>query len=247
MRDYEGMIVIHGDLYQFTDSRDGIHQIGKDHILYFSDLEGHYAGRYDLDHKVFKYDSYDLTDYDKFWWPEFYIPPAIVDNIVLPENELKKYNDDSWKHNHGYYRIDKDLSARLNGALPVITWDGIEYEVDAINREIRQKAHPEKKFCFGEDRYLQKQMAYYNTSLKEPVPHSYTMDIIEGKIVVLEFPHLLDMDPLAYQRKFGADYTKERFHPWRAAEDKIQISTTLRKTRKPILRSKPKTVKPKIK
>jgi len=205
MKDYVGMIVIHGDLYQFCETKQKIKLLDGNYIYDLAwelELKSGFSGRYDPEWKAFHHHSADLTEYDLFWWPKIFFPYEFInDNEPLTPEKIRSYNERFKECDYGFYIVDQDLSLRLNGVPPDIILDGIKYIVNVRNREIYQENDPAKKFLFNEVLVNEPAILYYNATLKEPVTNKEQLSQQVGQYLCLQFPPLEQFDPLWNRNK----------------------------------------------
>jgi hypothetical protein len=234
MTDYQGMIIIHGDLYKFSDARDQLISPDGETILALSDLEcndGHYRGLYNCCLKNFCRNFFETPGYDEEDWVAFAIPRDIVEKgHLLSDREITAYNQMSIEMKKCYYLVDKALSDRFNGKLPEIRLDGLEYIIDSLNLEIRQKDNPCVKFKFSKEDTRWPSEALYDQKKKTPIVLSPHCAELPKNIIVLYFPPLIELDPVGCCLLGGTPQTwLVSYYRWNPIDEKIHF-TPLSKT-----------------
>lgn len=204
MRDYVGMLVIHGDLYQFCETKEKIKLLDSNYthdLTWELEFKSGFSGRYDPKWKAFHHHTADLTEYDLFWWPEIFFPNDFInDNEPLTAEKIRSYNERFKECDCGFYIVDQDFSLRINGIKPDIILDGIKYVLNVRDREFYQENDPTKKFLLNEVLFNEPAILYYNATLKEPVTNKEQLSQI-GQYVCLQFPPLEQFDPLWHCNK----------------------------------------------
>jgi hypothetical protein len=126
--------------------------------------------------------------------------------LLTPTQEaVEAFNKISAENDLGILIADERLEARLRGELPKIDVAGALFYVDWRLRELRMVDEPWTRLNLRDmdmndagDRYL----CLYNTEYKAIyIPTQYTKQIPD-KVVVLEIPYELKLDPVAVARQF---------------------------------------------
>lgn len=130
----------------------------------------------------------------------------LPESLLQPTQEsITAFNELSVRHCTGVLVADEDIEARLRGELPKIDIAGSLFYVDWRLRELRSVEDPTTRLNLRDmemnnegDKYL----CLYHTEYKAIyIPTQYTKQIPE-KVVVLEIPYELKLDPIGVARQF---------------------------------------------
>ncbi len=208
-KDYSGMIVIHGTLYEFdqinksltTHENGGVHTYPTWLNRELDFVSGYYDGdtRELMPTEVYSH----LYKEEQEELKSFKIPTAImVDDMraSLTELHIQKFNKESMENNHGFYLVDDALSKRLNGELPEIQFDGITYIVDLQNLQISQKERPEIKFELIKNNFYGDVDFLYNTRTKTPSQIDPRISAMPQDTIIIRLSNLAKMDLVGYAK-----------------------------------------------
>jgi hypothetical protein len=213
MIDYEGMIVIHGDLFKLDSSREHlILQAAPEKQFKIADLdrsEYQLMGLYNPKEKMMiAYSSFNGTVDEISAYKAFIIPLPIIERAnELSPHVLQDYNQQSLDSKKGYQYVTGDLSERLNGKLPEMKIDGILYLIDLGNLEIRRKDNNDIKFCFNSESIYEATEKCYSTESKTPVEISPRINEYPHHVICFTFPPLRNLDTIGYCQQFGQPLT----------------------------------------
>jgi hypothetical protein len=204
MRDYEGMFVIHGDLFQFDRTlRIFTNEQNPQNKCKLEDLNlepDGYNGLYSpIKKEMISRQHYPIgTIMDGIYEP-FTVPAGMLtEEFRNSEKQILENNRNCIDRKNGVQYVSKELSNRLNGAPAEMTIDGIIYVVDLKQMEIRQKDHPEQKFSFPIKALHNSTELYYNTQTKKPVLISDRIHEYPEHVICFVFPKLNSIDPIGY-------------------------------------------------
>ncbi len=133
-------------------------------------------------------------------------PIKIPFAVLTPTQEtVEEINKISAEQDLGILVADENIEARLRGELPKIDVAGSLFYVDWRLRELRAVEDPSTRLNLRDmemnnegDKYL----CLYNTEYKAIyIPTQYTKQIPE-KVVILEIPYELKLDPVGVARQF---------------------------------------------
>ncbi|SIN77950.1 hypothetical protein [Chitinophaga niabensis] len=224
--DYQGMIIIHGDLYEFAKSGNGISLYGDpSHKLTFQHLDkswGSYSGGYSVQKK----DFVDVVDFLRNINKTLntIIPVRIIDEREkLTEEDIREYNELSLNRKHGYHYVDKGLSERLNGTLPIIDLYGKNYHVDIKNAQLIPADGIKKSIQFNRCDLFEPSVILYDISTHSQVKMNESQKQLYPNVVGVKFPALQELDIIARAEMSGLPATSLLCAmPWRPDQTKIE-------------------------
>jgi hypothetical protein len=231
MENYEGMIVLYGQLFQFDQKREHITEfgnasnsvriadlptVGNNSIIHYQPASKKLLSKSDLEFLGKEIDTY----------PYLTVPNKILsDGPDLSLKEITDFNDYSLQMSQGFYYVDKQLSDRLNSPYAPMVLDGIDYLIDIENRKISQKEKPDCYFQFSKDAISKGEEKLYDTRFKKPVNGIIGPSDLNRNRVGLIFPPLGELDHIGYLKSIGKPFTGliDTF-PWKADPSKIKVS-----------------------
>jgi len=209
MRDYEGMFVIYGDLYQYdpklgviTLDQDPLKKYTLNNLDFESDL---YSGLYNTTKKeIISTRDYPIGTTLPGIYEAFSIPlNMLTEEFRNSEKLIQAYNKNCISVKHNFQYVGKELSSRMNGIPAEIRIDGISYIVDLKKLEISQKDNPEHKFIFPLKAIYNPTELYYDTQSKKPVILSNRITESPEHVICYVFPNLKSLDPIGYSQLCG--------------------------------------------
>ncbi|SIN77982.1 hypothetical protein [Chitinophaga niabensis] len=207
--DYTGLVVIHGDLFQFDKSGDFIFEYGnpanKQDIKALDVGIFYINGIYDhVNKKLLPPDAKNA--YGSF--KTFVVPKLYSEEWKNVDEDTRiTFNSISIKHQLGYYLVGKALSDRLNGVLPSLEYDGLKYIVDAEKCELIQTDDLSKTISLGPEAFSKPSVVYYDTHSKMQIHADQVFSDYSEHTVQLKFPPLNEFDIVGYGKKYGLSPT----------------------------------------
>lgn len=184
-----------------------------DNIFRFEDLkkeEGYYSGRFDKNANYLSIARLKLSS-DNEDILNVSLPAPIIDSPELLTNDFKHDLNTSSNHQEwGFYLSDRDTALRLSGMLPHIDLAGTDFTIDWRMKELRETELPWKNISLrnmemsdsGEE-YL----CFYNIETHEVFEPDEMLFELPDKVVVLEIPYEIKLDPVAVAREYGIGET----------------------------------------
>jgi hypothetical protein len=195
--DYTGMIIIHGDLFQFGESRNKLSLYGDpSHQINFQNLDrgyGAYSGAYSQSRRNFV----SVFEFLRGTEPtrDTHIPLKIMEEGgLLTTEQIREYNETSLSSKQGYYFVDRDLSERLNGRLPPITIYGKDYNFDINKVQLICVDDPKKIIQFNRCDVFEPSVILYDISTDSQVKMKAHQQHLYPNACGIRFPALQEWD-----------------------------------------------------
>jgi len=177
----------------------------------FSDLDN--KGDYYTYQLKIKPGLYDRVDFDDITGLtiDLILPAPLIDAPDELTPELKKdLNQMSQKEGWGFFIGDVDLVIRLSGKLPQIDLNGTDFTVDWRLKQLRETELPWNQLQLEtmeiSDSGLE-YLCFYHTETHELFEPDETLMELPEKVVVLEIPYELILDPVAAAVSCGLNAT----------------------------------------
>jgi|GEM_PF-1912401 len=229
--DYNGMIVIGGDLFEFDKARTLlIDHADHGNTCRIMDLLASDAIKGAIDVHSRKLSSIEsliekygerYADFVKVI--EFSIPrPIIFRGNTLTESMINYYNEQSINKKNGYILVDEPLNKKLNGEFPKIELYGMNYQIDINKCKLNPDNEKHPPLRFPSSALTEPSEIFYNifTNKQEwfPMPGQ---DFPHG-VVILQFPPLSHLDIINYAKMAGLSATALVCDfPWKADPSSI--------------------------
>jgi len=208
-KNFEGMIVIHGELFDLSEDATQLIRESKPDEVYQveSFLKGDFVtGFYDAESGRLSPIPEDPATVEGENDLAFRIPHEVILMAKRVSSEyMEPYNEEALANHSGFVVVSKALSDRLNGKLPIIRFDNNLYEVDIEQLQLRNIEDPNTRFSFDRSALSDPSEHYYDRKTKEPVKISHgTEKHYARRYVLLKFPPLNQFDIVGFAKLSGA-------------------------------------------
>jgi hypothetical protein len=233
--DYAGMIVLHGDLFEFDAERRYLidhEQKQNRYDLSALNRKGSFlTGLYYLNNRKIMSKPEDVVYPNGHRQPyPFYIPVSLIHKGErLSDRIIQHLNDTSLKMRHGFHYVDQALCDRLNGDLPKVDIYGHTYLLNIGEREMFQQDNPENKIRFTYRAMFESSEIFYNKSTNTQVNVSSMMLFpnlkeLNSDVECILLPPLQDMDIIGYMQLSEMKPTAMVCEmPWKLDQGKIHM------------------------
>lgn len=184
-----------------------------DNIIKFEDLkkeEGYYSASFNKNANYLSIARLKLSP-DNEDHLDVSLPAPIIDSPELLTDNFKHDLNISSNHQEwGFYLSDHATALRLSGMLPHIDLAGTDFTIDWRLKQLRETEEPWKNISLKEMEMSdsgEEYLCFFHTETHELFEPDENLFDLPDKVVVLEIPYEIKLDPVAVAREYGIGET----------------------------------------